>query len=141
MFRKILNKIPISQEKGQGLVEYALILVLVAVVVIAILLTLGPAVAQVYCRIANSLQPGSCVQGGVITSVTTFTSGGARRVSVTVSQLTNVTVNVTAGGGSASLITGPCSSVNTCTYNIPSWSSPGSATVTAAAGGTATVSW
>lgn len=30
------------KEKGQGLVEYALILVLVAVVVIAVLLILGP---------------------------------------------------------------------------------------------------
>lgn len=33
---------------GQGLVEYALILVLVAVVVIAILVILGPAIRDVY---------------------------------------------------------------------------------------------
>ena len=32
----------LPREKGQGLVEYALILVLVAIVVIAILLLLGP---------------------------------------------------------------------------------------------------
>ena len=35
------------KEKGQGLVEYALILVLVAVVVIVILAILGPAVVSV----------------------------------------------------------------------------------------------
>ncbi len=35
-------------EEGQGLVDYALILVLVAVVVIAILLTLGPQIGQVF---------------------------------------------------------------------------------------------
>jgi pilus assembly protein Flp/PilA len=50
-----------NREEGQGLVEYALILVLVAVVVIAILLVLGPAVQNVYCEVAEALQPGSCV--------------------------------------------------------------------------------
>ena len=38
-------------EKGQGLVEYALILVLVAVVVIAILTLLGPAIGNVFSTI------------------------------------------------------------------------------------------
>ena len=41
------------QEKGQGLVEYALILVLVAVVVIAILTLLGPAIGNVFSQIKN----------------------------------------------------------------------------------------
>jgi pilus assembly protein Flp/PilA len=39
------------REKGQGLVEYALILVLIAVVVIAILLLLGPIVGNVFSNI------------------------------------------------------------------------------------------
>ena len=43
------------KEKGQGLVEYALILVLVAIVVIAILLLLGPAIGNVFSRIVSSL--------------------------------------------------------------------------------------
>lgn len=43
------------REEGQGLVEYALILVLVAVVVIAILTLLGPAVGQVFSTIMNSI--------------------------------------------------------------------------------------
>jgi len=41
----------LPSEKGQGLVEYALILVLVAVVVIAILLLLGPIIGNVFSNI------------------------------------------------------------------------------------------
>jgi pilus assembly protein Flp/PilA len=42
-------------EKGQGLVEYALILVLVAIVVIAALMILGPLVGNVFSTINHSL--------------------------------------------------------------------------------------
>ena len=41
--------------KGQGLVEYALILVLVAVVVIVILALLGPAIGKVFSTIVSSI--------------------------------------------------------------------------------------
>jgi pilus assembly protein Flp/PilA len=43
------------REEGQGLVEYALILVLVAVVVIAILTILGPAIGNVFSNIVNEV--------------------------------------------------------------------------------------
>lgn len=43
------------KEKGQGMVEYALILVLVAVVVIAILALLGPAIGNVFSQIMSRL--------------------------------------------------------------------------------------
>ncbi len=43
------------KEKGQGLVEYALILVLVAIVVIAALMILGPIIGNVFSDINNSL--------------------------------------------------------------------------------------
>lgn len=43
------------QEKGQGLVEYALILVLVAIVVIVILALLGPAIGNVFSTIMNAI--------------------------------------------------------------------------------------
>jgi len=43
------------KEKGQGLVEYALILVLVAIVVIAILTIMGPAIGNVFSNIVNKL--------------------------------------------------------------------------------------
>ncbi len=42
-------------EEGQGLVEYALILVLVAIVVIAILVIMGPQVGNIFSRITNGL--------------------------------------------------------------------------------------
>jgi pilus assembly protein Flp/PilA len=42
-------------EKGQGLVEYALILVLVAVVVIVILALLGPAIGNIFSNIVTSI--------------------------------------------------------------------------------------
>ncbi len=43
------------KEKGQGLVEYALILVLVAVVVLAVLLILGPIIGNVFSEINSGL--------------------------------------------------------------------------------------
>ena len=43
------------KEKGQGLVEYALILVLVAIVVIVILALLGPAIGNVFSTIMRSI--------------------------------------------------------------------------------------
>jgi pilus assembly protein Flp/PilA len=42
-------------EKGQGLVEYALILVLVAIVVIAALMILGPIIGNTFSTINASL--------------------------------------------------------------------------------------
>ena len=45
----------LPREEGQGLVEYALILVLVAVVVIAILTLLGPQVANVFSQVTNGM--------------------------------------------------------------------------------------
>jgi pilus assembly protein Flp/PilA len=45
----------LPREEGQGLVEYALILVLVAIVVIAILLLLGPVVGNVFSNIVGNL--------------------------------------------------------------------------------------
>lgn len=43
------------REEGQGLVEYALILVLVAIVVIAILTILGPTIGNVFSNIVQVL--------------------------------------------------------------------------------------
>jgi pilus assembly protein Flp/PilA len=45
----------LAHEDGQGLVEYALILVLVAIVVIAILAILGPQIGNVFSQITNTL--------------------------------------------------------------------------------------
>ena len=45
----------LPREEGQGLVEYALILVLVAIVVIAVLLLLGPIIGNVFSSIISGL--------------------------------------------------------------------------------------
>ena len=45
----------LPREEGQGLVEYALILVLVAIVVIAVLLLLGPIVGNAFSNIVDNL--------------------------------------------------------------------------------------
>jgi pilus assembly protein Flp/PilA len=47
------------EEKGQGLVEYALILVLVAIVVFAVLMLLGPIIGNVFSTINDSLSAAS----------------------------------------------------------------------------------
>jgi pilus assembly protein Flp/PilA len=46
-----------AKEEGQGLVEYALILVLIAIVVIAVLTTLGGKVSGVFNTVNGSLNP------------------------------------------------------------------------------------
>ena len=80
-----LKKRSKKHKKGQGLVEYALILVLVAVVVLAVLLILGPKTGDVFSKVNGILAPeirsygqsvSTCqAQGGV--SWTTNTSSGS----------------------------------------------------------------
>ena len=45
----------VPKEKGQGLVEYAIIMVFVAIVVIAIMRVIGPDIGNTFSNIANSL--------------------------------------------------------------------------------------
>jgi pilus assembly protein Flp/PilA len=49
------TKMYLPREEGQGLVEYALILVLVAVVVIAILQLLGPRIGGVFSQVNGAM--------------------------------------------------------------------------------------
>jgi pilus assembly protein Flp/PilA len=57
VYRKIFEKgeNAMFARKGQGLVEYALILVLVAVVVIVVLATLGPTIGKVFSNIIAAI--------------------------------------------------------------------------------------
>ena len=45
----------LEKEKGQGLVEYALILVMVAIVVLVVLLVLGPVIGNTFSLINSSM--------------------------------------------------------------------------------------
>jgi pilus assembly protein Flp/PilA len=96
----VIMKESFTREQGQGLVEYALILVLVAVVVIAILLVLGPVVGNVFSTVVAVLDAVGVGGGGgldiafvgspLITSFPTW--GGCTYTA------TWVQVNVTQGG-------------------------------------------
>lgn len=46
----------LKDRKGQGMVEYALIIGLVAIVVIAVLILLGPAIAAKFQTIVDNLK-------------------------------------------------------------------------------------
>lgn len=48
-----------KQQKGQGLVEYAIILALVAIVVIGAMRVFGPEIGNTFSSITNSLPGGS----------------------------------------------------------------------------------
>lgn len=43
------------KEKGQGLVEYALIIVLIAIIVLVILAILGTRISNIFSQIASAL--------------------------------------------------------------------------------------
>jgi pilus assembly protein Flp/PilA len=45
----------LTHDEGQGMVEYALILVLIAVVVIAVLIIVGNQVQNVFCNISGAI--------------------------------------------------------------------------------------
>lgn len=57
MLNYFMNSIStyVDNKKGQGMVEYALLLGLIAIVVIAVLVLLGPAIAALFTRIMNAL--------------------------------------------------------------------------------------
>ena len=57
-FKKLFNQGQMAVKhlvEGQGLVEYALILFLIAVVVIAILIVLGPQIGAVFSQVTAGL--------------------------------------------------------------------------------------
>ena len=138
-----------QQEGGQGLVEYALILVLVAVVVIAVLTLLGPQVGNVFSRVVNGLgvvdsSGGSGGGGGNpsptanLITVTAFRSGGDVVVQVQVTGTVNITAVDSQSGKTASM---SCPGSG-CSVNLPSVGpNPGSITVTADGGNSLSASY
>lgn len=122
-----------SEEQGQGLVEYALILVLVAIVVIAVLQLVGPAVGNVFSRVTTALGRNNA---GVITGVSAARTGGGNgndvKVTITVSTTTSVTAADSQSGQSQ---TAACNGSCIVTLTGVGHQS-GTVTVTAAAGGT-----
>ena len=68
MFKSLSNISKVSnREEGQGLVEYALILVLVSVVVIVVLSMVGPGVGNIFSQVTTALNgsaAGETVENG-----------------------------------------------------------------------------
>ena len=118
-----------AQEKGQGLVEYSLILVLVAIVVMAVLTILGPQVGSVFSRVTIALSFGS----GPITSVTAERTGhGAGNdvtIEVTVSEDVSVTIKDSQSGQTHTML---CS--GSCHFTFTGVGT-NSGTITASGGG------
>jgi pilus assembly protein Flp/PilA len=52
--RKMLDRL-FRRDRGQGLIEYALIIALVAIVVIGTLILLGPQIGSIFKNINNNL--------------------------------------------------------------------------------------
>ena len=52
----LLARIQSSDEEGQTLVEYGLLLALIAIIVIVALLFLGPLVSQIFSNVGKQLQ-------------------------------------------------------------------------------------
>lgn len=50
-----VRTITTAQMKGQGLLEYALVLVLVAVIVMAVLLLLGPSIGNMFSNVIANI--------------------------------------------------------------------------------------
>lgn len=120
----------LKREKGQGLVEYALILVLIAIVVIAILALLGPSVGEIYSNVLCAIEAGG---NNTITSVLATEAGGQLTVVVEVSSSTTVDLS-----GS---VTGSRSCSSSCTFSFGSYPEHGSVRAMSDAGGCGFASW
>jgi pilus assembly protein Flp/PilA len=96
MSKKRLKQLIASAHRGQGLVEYALILVLVAVVVIIVLAILGPTIGNLFSNVVTLLR-NPAAGGGVITSVTAerHPDSFSNNVRVTITVSTNTTITAT----------------------------------------------
>ncbi len=88
-----------AREEGQGLVEYALVLVLIAVVVIIILTVLGSAVTLVYAQVVGGFSGQSLTKTGteylVLEAGVSVTGSGGNICNVDIS---NATVAVVQDG-------------------------------------------
>ena len=122
-------KKPFTHEEGQGLVEYALILILVAIVVIAILLLLGPVVGNVFSNVVGVLQK----EAGMPSPITHVSAGRYGMagndvwVTVTVSESMSVTATDSQSGHSTTFTCG-----GTCSGTIAAVGhNPGTVTFTA----------
>lgn len=65
LLKKAAAPLKVEGEAGQAMVEYALLIALIALVVIGILVLLGPAVGSVFSGITSSVAGPDCTPCGV----------------------------------------------------------------------------
>jgi Flp pilus assembly pilin Flp len=73
--------------KAQGLVEYALILALVAVAAVATLAVVGPAASNVYCNVIASLSSKTCTSTESSSTGDSKTGDTVKTLTVTITQV------------------------------------------------------
>ena len=139
----------IDKEQGQGLVEYALILVLVAIVVIGVLLALGPQVGKVFSEIVRNLERTGVMEGG---DAVTFKKEGGDAVTFKKTECKSkdgkyeLDIKAWSDGNADASVTLIVSSFGEMTLHIDHYdykvsglaSCPTSVTVTSSKGGSAT---
>ncbi len=111
-----------NKEKGQGLVEYALLLVLVAIIVIGVLGLLGNRIKLVYGTVTCALDLGSDIIGAGVNSV-----GGNMVVDVRARRNTTITISGDVSGG------GACTAPS-CSFTLGGVPAKGSLKITASSG-------
>jgi len=132
--------------KGQGLLEYALLLVLVAAAIVAILRTLGPAVSELFGEVVDSVQVISGSPSGAITGVSArwqrwWWFFPRVRVQVKVSQPgTLVSVDIIEGSGQLDPSSQTCGPEDSCLFYVR-WPSSSGTVRAAGGGGEKTASW
>ena len=147
MFDKIFRR---RSEEGQGLVEYALILVLVAITVIVVLSLLGNSVNGVFFDVDTALS-GQSVSGSgteyVVGGFSASSSGGPMVCSVETSAFTvtvfqngepaanqSVSVSISATGGSSGSASATTNANGQASFNSQTVSGNCSGRVTISAG-------
>jgi Flp pilus assembly pilin Flp len=132
--------------KGQGLVEYALGLALVAVVIIVILQALGPAVSERLGETADALQViGASPLEAIVSVSTSWQRWGwffpRLRVEVQVSQpSTLVSLSIVEGSGQLNPSSKTCGPDDSCVFFIR-WPSSSGTVRAAGGGGQKTANW
>jgi hypothetical protein len=104
-----------QRSKGQGLLEFAIILSLVAVVIVAVLAIFGAQVGAVYCQVVKGFGPAACTMGGGV--VVSGDGNGNMLISCGGSYTLNIDA-INPGGGSSSMGSLSCSRGSAITYPI-----------------------
>ncbi|MEE8356569.1 MAG: hypothetical protein V3R33_04595 [Anaerolineales bacterium] len=123
-------------EGGQGLVEYALILVLVAIVVIVVLSLLGPSIGNVFSQLVDKLNELDGENNDVVLITTADYDSGLQmfHLDATSDGVYDPSVTVTASPGGVMVQAGNHYHLN---YSLAGC--PCAVTVTSSEGGSATV--